>query len=109
MSEIRLNIGKPGNFVKTYTAEGYDLMLGTLEDFIAIMDIDKMSDNNEVVKMIMAGYSKLKPLLKDIFPELTDDDYRNIAVSELVATITQVGMAVVEKLQILTPGNPTRA
>lgn len=109
MSEIKLNIGKPGNYIKTYTAEGYDLMLGTVEDFIAIMDIDKMNDNNEVVKMIVAGYSKLKPLLRDIFPELTDEDYRNIAISELISTITQVGMAVVEKLQMLTPGNPKRA
>ena len=27
---------------KTYTAQGYDLMLGTVEEFMRIIDIDKL-------------------------------------------------------------------
>ena len=43
---------------KEYTAEGYELMLGTVEDFMKIIDIDKLGDSGEVAKMIAKGYDR---------------------------------------------------
>lgn len=88
---------------KTHQAEGYDLMLGTVEDFMNIIDIDKLQDRNEVTKMVMKGYQQLKPLIKDIFPDLTDEEYRRIKISDLIVTIIQVGTAVIENLKIIRP------
>ena len=90
---------------KTYTADGYDLMLGTVEDFMKIIDVDKLSDNIEVAKMISKGFGQLKPLLKDVFPELTDEDFKNVKVNDLVRTIIQIGTSVVEGLDVLKTGN----
>lgn len=90
---------------KFYTAEGYDLMLGTVEDFMDIIDIDKLGNNIELAKMVLKGYGQLKPLIMDIFPELTDDEYRRIKVNDLISTISQVGKSVIENLDILKSGN----
>ena len=71
MNILRLNIYKKGDnskIEKTLEAEGYDLMLGTVEDFMEIIDIDKLNDKNEVAKMAVKGYKQLKPLIMDIFP-----------------------------------------
>lgn len=89
---------------KTYTADGYDLMLGTVEDFMEIIDLDKLDDNMEVAKMVVKAYGKIKPLLKDIFPELTDSEFKRVKVPDLVLTIIQLGNAVLESLNTLNTG-----
>ena len=89
---------------KFYTAEGYDLMLGTVEDFMNIIDIDKLGNNIELAKMVLKGYGQLKPLIMDIFPELTDEEYRRIKVNDLIATVSQIGKSVLENLDILKSG-----
>ena len=82
--EIKLNIYNGKNVVNTYTAEGYDLMMGTIEDFMDIIDIEKLNDTGAVAKMVMKGYAQIKPLMKDIFPGLTDEEFRGIKLTELV-------------------------
>jgi hypothetical protein len=104
MANITLNIydvHDKTKIKKTLEAEGYDLMLGTVEDFMDIIDIDKINDSNEVAKMAIKGYRQLKPLIMDIFPELTNEDYKRIKVSDLVRLIVQVGKAVVESLDLI--------
>lgn len=108
MAKIELNIYKAENkkeIEKTYEAEGYDLMLGTVEDFMEIIDVDKIDNNIEVAKMVMKGYNQIKPLVMDIFPELTDEEYKRIKVNDLVQTIIQIGTSVVENLKALNSGN----
>jgi hypothetical protein len=108
MSEIKLNIykaDKKNEVEKTYTTEGYDLMLGTVEDFMQIIDVEKMTDNKAITRMVLQGYSQLKPLVKDVFPQLTDDEYKRIKVNELIRMFIQLGTAVVESLDTLKTGN----
>ena len=104
MANITLNIYDKNNkskVAKKLEADGYELMLGTVEDFMDIIDIDKLGDEKEVAKMAVKGYKQLKPLIMDIFPELQEDEYKNIKVSELVRLIIQLGTAVVDELDIL--------
>lgn len=94
--ELKLNVYKGKQIEKTYTAETYDLMFGTLEDIINIIDLDAFNntDNAEfvgaVAKIIVKGFDQFKPLLKDIFPGLTDDELRRVKVSEIVPVVLDV-------------------
>jgi hypothetical protein len=108
MAEIKLNIYKEGDknkVEKVHTVDGYDLILGTVEDFMSVIDIDKLDDNMAVAKMVCKSMTKIKPLMKDIFPELTDDEFKRIKVNDLVRTILQVGTSIVENLNTLKAGN----
>lgn len=107
--EIKLNIYNGKEVVNTYTAEGYDLMMGTIEDFMDIIDIEKLNDTGAVAKMVMKGYAQIKPLMKDIFPGLTDEEFRGIKLTELVQVMAQIGAAVINNLGILKQGNSTGA
>ena len=83
--ELKLNIyNKNGEIAKTYTASEFDLMWGTIEDLVNCIDIDKIDDNAAVGKTILNVLPQLKPLLKQIFPGLTDSEMRNTKVKELV-------------------------
>ena len=108
MATISLNVYKKDSKTeveKTYQVEGYELMLGTVEDFMAIIDIDKLGDNIEAAKMLLKCYKQLMPLLKDIFPDITDDELKRVKVNELVETFKQVGAAIVEGFGVLKQGN----
>ena len=101
---ISLNIYDPKDkkkVVKVHEVEGYDLMLGTIEDFMDIFDMDKLDDNKEVAKMVVKGYKQLKPLIMDIFPELTSEEFKNIKVAELINVVPQIGAAILETLNIV--------
>lgn len=102
MANIQLNIrdSKDKNKIaKTLTADGYNLMMGTVDDFMEIIDLDKIDDEKEVIKMVLKSYKQLKPLIKDIFTDLEDDDYRNISVGDLVAVIPQIGLSIIENIK----------
>lgn len=101
---ISLNIYDPkdkNKVVKVHTVEGYDLMLGTIEDFMDIIDMDKLDDDKEVAKMVVKGYKQIKPLIMDMFPELTSDELKNIKVAELIKIVPQIGKAIMESLSIV--------
>lgn len=108
MGEIKLNIYREGSkteIEKTHTADGYELMLGTVEDFMSVIDIDKLDDNMAVAKMVCKSMAKIKPLMKDIFPGLTDEEFKRVKVNDLVRTVLQVGASIVENLNTLKAGN----
>lgn len=86
---------------KTYEVSGYDLMMGTVEDFMAIIDIDALEDRAAVAKMVLKGMSQIKPLIIDVFPEMTDDEFKRVKVNDLVNTIGLIGASVVENLDFL--------
>lgn len=108
MATIKLNIYKKVDnkqvIEKTYTAEGYDIMLGTLEDFLNIIDVDKLQDKAEVTKMALKGMKKIKPLLLDIFPETTSEELNRTKLKELLNVIIEICAAAVEALDLLNTG-----
>lgn len=87
---MKLNIYKNQREVeKTYEIDNYDLMYGTVEDILAIFDeIEDLHDNMQIFKVIQKNRMKLNDFLKDIFPELTDDELRRIKLKELVPVFT---------------------
>lgn len=99
---IELNIyGADKTVEKTYSVDGYDLMFGTAEDFISVIDFDKIDDQNELAKMVVNGFGKLKPLLKDVFPEITEEELKRTKVNEVIRCIIQIASSVAASLSAL--------
>jgi len=108
MATMILNIYKKDNkneIDKTYRSESYDLMLGTVEEFMQIIDVDKLTDNTEVAKMVIKCYGKLKPLLKDVFDGVTDEELDQVKIKELIPVVLSIGTSIVESLNLVKSGN----
>lgn len=108
--ELKLNIYKKENgkriVDKTYNVDTYDIMFGTAEDLIQSLNLDGLNteDNMELIKVaskvVINSFDTIKPLLKDVFEGLTDDELRNTKVSEIISvlvgivksTMAQIGM-----------------
>ncbi len=79
---------------KTYTADTYTLLFGTLEDFIQAVDLDAImgctTDSefiSEVAKAITQGFDLIAPLFMDVFPGLTKEELRRAPIQEMVSTV----------------------
>lgn len=108
MATLNLNIysADDKNVVeKTYTTESYDLMLGTVEDLMQLIDVDKMTDNVAITRMVVQCFGKLKPFIKDVFDGVTDDELKRVKVKELIPTFIDIFKSIVDDLSIIQTGN----
>ena len=91
--EIRLPIYKGKEVVKTYTAETYDIMFGTVEDLFDVLDVEKLASNNDrdFLSAILIALPKIfgivKPLLKEMFEGLTDDDIKHCRLKDVARVL----------------------
>lgn len=82
---------------KTVTAETYDLMFGTVEDILGLLDaIGDTTDADAVLKAITVNWDKLCVLLLDVFPQMTRDDLKHVKVREVVPVIVELFKFVVD-------------
>lgn len=90
--ELVLNIYNPQTRMidKQYTAETVDIMFGTVEDVIDIIDIEKLDNDMEWAKVIAVAMKKLKPLLKEVFIGVTDEELKNTKIKELVPLFVKI-------------------
>lgn len=83
---MKLNVYKNQHDIeKTYEIASYDLMYGTVEDIFEILDeLEDGATEAKILKVVQKHRVKLTKLLKDIFPEITDEELRRIKLKELV-------------------------
>lgn len=88
---IKINIWKNQKEIeKTYTAETYDLMYGTLQDIFAILDeVKDFKDEGELLKVITKNRKTIDALLLDMFPEMTEEDLRGIKIKEMIPVFAE--------------------
>lgn len=72
---------------KTYEVKEYDIMYGTVEDILDVLDgMEDMKSDGEILKLVQKNRKKLNGFLLDIFSSegLTEAELRNIKLKELV-------------------------
>ena len=93
---MKLNIYNKKQIVKTYTADTYDLMFGTLEDVAEAVHLDDMKTGSDTelltmtMNFVLHSMDTVKDLIKDIFEGITDDELRNTRVAELADVLLDV-------------------
>lgn len=94
--ELKLNVYDKKTVKKTYTSDSYDLMYGTVEDLINVIDFDGLKSNDDVefvkvvTKLVFNSRDFINHLLKDIFEGLTDEELKNTKVSDIVSVLINV-------------------
>lgn len=103
---MKLNIYDKKKIVKTYEADTYDLMFGTVEDVADAVKIDEMTTGSDaeiiqlVGKLVLSSKETVKDLMKDIFDGITDEELRRTKVSEQAAVLVDVVTYTIKQLSI---------
>jgi len=91
--ELKLTIYKGKEIEKTYTAQDYNVMYGTVEDLLDLLDLDaltgkdKVSMLSAVSRLMKSRQDVINPLMLDIFEGLTEDELRRTKAIDVVNVI----------------------
>ena len=85
---MKLNIYKNQKEIeKTYSVNEYDIMYGTVQDILAVLDeVEDLNDSKKLMDVINANKTKIDDLLLDIFggEGMTAEELRRIKLKELI-------------------------
>ena len=107
---MKLNIYDHKEVIKTYEANEYELMFGTVEDMIDAAKLDKIESGTDAeivmaaTNLVTTSMDTVKDLLKDVFDGLTDDEIRHTRVSEIINVIVDVIMYAIGQISIFGGG-----
>lgn len=86
--EIKLNVyDDENNIVKTATAEVMELRFGSIRSLMKLLKVDDINDTAELLKVVYGAWEQLTKILNGCFPDMTDEDWDNVKVSELMPVI----------------------
>lgn len=89
-----------GEVTKTYESEGYEIFFGTLEDLVKLGEAIK-NDEISDLQLMMA----IKPLLKEVFTGLTDEDLSCVKPTDFVPILYRTVGFTVQELDTGTEKN----
>lgn len=93
---MKLNIYSKKQIIKTYTADTYDLMFGTMEEVANAVKIDELKTGSEeeilkaVLNLVIGSMGTIKDLMKDIFDGITDEELKHVKVKEMARVLVDV-------------------
>lgn len=99
---MKLNIYSGKNIIKTYEVDNYDLTYGVIEDVIEIIDGRDLENKNDLINVAIDSFHLLRPLLKEVFDGLTDDELRTVKIRELIVVIVELIKASITNLKMIT-------
>lgn len=106
---MKLNVYEKKKVIKTYEADTYDLMFGTVEDVANALNLDEMKTGSDVeiirmaMNLVLTSLGTVKDLMKDIFDGLTDEELRNVKVKEMAQVLVDVAKYTLELMDIHIP------
>lgn len=106
--ELKINVYKGGMVEKTYTANDYEVMYGTVEDLLDVLDLEALTDKADkdslisaVSRLLNSRKDIINPLMMDIFEGLTEEELRRVKAREIIAVIVGLSGFSLEQLKSL--------
>jgi hypothetical protein len=88
MEKLVLNVyDNEDNIVKTSTAELVELKFGSIRKLMKLLNIDNIDDTSELLKVLYGAWEQITKVLTGCFPDMTDEDWDNVKVSELIPVL----------------------
>lgn len=95
--QLNLNIYKGRQIEKVYIANEFDIMFGTVEDLVDLIDTDRLTGEvtdtdfiGAVAVLLKGGLGRVKNLMFELFPELTEEELRRTKTREIIGILAQV-------------------
>ena len=99
MKEIKLNIyDNKHKVVKTYRTTDVFVTTGIVEGLFKLIDIDVFLAKNtdpdtmgrELIKILVKGWDDFKSIILQLFDGMTEDEFKNTALSEVNSVILYI-------------------
>ena len=76
--------------IKTCNANTVDLRFGQISAIMELLEIENVTDSVELLRTVNKAWKELTKILTKIFPEMEDDDWSNVKISELLPVVVLI-------------------
>lgn len=88
MDELKLNVYDDNDeIIKTVKAQIVELRFGTVRSLMELLKVDSIDDTGELLKTVYTAWDKITKILQKVFPEMDENDWENIKLTELIPVI----------------------
>lgn len=88
---IKLNVyDENDNIIKTVEAQFVELRFGTIRGLMELLNVENIDDTGELLKTVYQAWDKLTSIMHKMFPDLNEDDWDNLKLSEVVPVLLQI-------------------
>ena len=79
--------GDDNKVVKECKSVDCELKFGAIRKIMALLKIDNINDSAALFKAICDAWDQLTIVLSECFPDMTDSDWDNVKVNELIPVV----------------------
>lgn len=90
---------------KTHTAGTFDLMFGTVQKLMELTKIEESTNPFDILKAVSGSWGEIVTVLAQIFPDVTDEEWKRVKVKELLPVIVGIAKSVVADIMSI-PTDP---
>ena len=69
-----------------------------MEDIINVLDFDNLNDTKQIGVAVLKASKQIKPFLKELFPEVTDEELRTVKTSNIIGIFKRIYKYATEEL-----------
>lgn len=81
---------KKGEVIKVVEANTFDIYFSTIDNLMQLLDINEDISSFALLKKISTAWGEVTSLLGEIFPDMTDEDWKFVRINDLVPIVLQV-------------------
>ena len=91
VTTLKLNVyDEKDKIVKTAEAELVELRFGSIRKLMKLLNVDNIEDTAELLKTVYGAWDQITKVLNSCFPDLTEEDWDNVKVSELLPVLMSI-------------------
>ena len=88
---IKLNVyDEDGKVLKTVSAEKVKLKFGAIRSIMELLNVENIEDTASLLKTVYSAWGQLTRILTKCFPDMTEDDWENVELAELVPAVIEI-------------------
>lgn len=88
MDKLVLNVyDDDDQVIKSVEGKLADIKYGTIRALMKLLKVEDIDDTAELLKVISVAWDKLTAILDKCFPDMTDEDWDNVKVNELIPMV----------------------
>lgn len=89
--EIKLKVyNENGDVEKECVASSVDIMFGTIRNLMKLFKVDELENTAQILKVVGGAWNDVTKILSECFPDITDEDWDNVKLKELVPVIIAI-------------------
>lgn len=89
------------NVTKMYEAKEYELKFSTVRKLMAIVKIEDMENQLELLKTISDAWDEILDVLHTVFPECTEEEWDSIKAKDVLKTIIQIAKTAISDMFVI--------